>query len=207
MELIKQSIQNFSDLLASTMPTPGGGSSAALEGALGSSLIMMVAGITMTKAAYMLRKEEMQNIVIEADSLRRYFLNLVDEDTAAYNQIMAARSTPEAVQKQAVQDALKAGVIVPFQILNAALQGLDLAKRISEDYYLHTASDLGLAVQSLKTAAQGADLTILINLRGITDTVFVYAYKQKTQQMLDKVNTLADVLYAEVRDYLTGGIE
>lgn len=205
MKLIHQTIENFTSLLSSENPTPGGGSTAALEAVLGISLITMVAVITASKEEYAHRKGELHLITEEAKGICQTLLSLVDEDTAAYNAIIAARAMSQE-QPGDLQAAFKAAVLTPHKILALALRGLHLAKQVSQGYYRHMASDLGLAAQSLKAAAQGADLTILINLGSISDEAFWKQYRYESQVMLDEAILLADALYGEVRTSLMGRI-
>jgi formiminotetrahydrofolate cyclodeaminase len=118
---------------------------------------------------------------------------------------MAAKARSQE-QPGVLQEALKAAALPPHKILAMSLRGLDLAKRLSQGYYRHTASDLGLAAQTLKSAAQGADLTILINLNALADEAFKKKYRYESQVMLDKAMRLADALYGEVRTSLMGRI-
>lgn len=205
MKLIDQTVEDFTGLLASDHPTPGGGSTAALEAALGISLITMVAVISAGKKEYAHRKGELQGIAEEAQGIRQSLLALADEDTAAYNAIMAARGKSQE-QPEALQDALKSAVRTPHTILDLSLRGLHLAKQLSQGYYRHTSSDLGLGAQSLKTAAQGADLTILINLGSLSDEAFKKQYRHESQAMLEEAVLLADALYEAVRAGLMGRI-
>jgi formiminotetrahydrofolate cyclodeaminase len=205
MKLIDQTLEDFTGLLASENPTPGGGSTAALEAALGISLIAMVAVISGGKREYAHRKGELQRIAEEAQGIRQTLLALVEEDTAAYNAIMAAKGRSQE-QPEALQKALKSAVRIPHKILVMALRGLHLAEELSQGYYRHTASDLGLGVQSLKVAAQGADLTVLINLGSLSDETFGKQYRSESQTLLDEAVLLADTLYGEVRSGLMGRI-
>lgn len=212
MKLIDKTIADFSGLLACKTPTPGGGSTAALEAALGISLITMVAAITADKDDYASRREELRHIVREAEGIGCKLLTLVDEDTAAYEGIMTVRSMPKDTEEQnrtyceAMQESLKAAVLTPYRILNAALDGLRLAKEISAEYYPYTASDVGLAVQSMKTAAQGAELTVLINLGSIRDEVFRLQYLSDSRALLEEAVSIADDVYAAIRTGLMNRI-
>jgi formiminotetrahydrofolate cyclodeaminase len=165
MKLVEQTLRAYSDLLASDFPTPGGGSTAALNGALGCSFIAMIARITLKKAAGGNGTALLPRIVEQAESLRGTLLALVDEDTEAYNGIMAARSMPQS----SLRGALKTAVETPFRILQAAHAALDLARSLSKNYYAGTASDLALAALNLEAAARGAYLTVRINLNHLED--------------------------------------
>jgi formiminotetrahydrofolate cyclodeaminase len=165
MKLIEQTIGAYSDLLASDFPTPGGGSTAALNGVLGCSFITMIARITLKKPGFAGSAALLRRISGESESLRQGLLALVDEDTEAYNGIMAARAAPQSTE--VLRGALKTAVETPLRILKSACAALDLARLLSGNYYTGTASDLALAACNLETAARGACLTIRINLNHI----------------------------------------
>ncbi|MDR1031460.1 MAG: cyclodeaminase/cyclohydrolase family protein [Treponema sp.] len=218
MRLIDKTIQDFSRLLGSATPIPGGGSSAAVEAALGMGLISKVALITMEKSAYTHRKDLMRHTAQSAAALGQDFLSWVDEDTAAYQDFIAAKRLPQhtaeqkAAYQQALYQTLQVCTLIPYKILQAAVQGLHLGNAVAPDYYTGTASDLGLAALSLKTAAHGAHLTILMNLKTITslglpaqdlmESSFVQDSRKQSQSLLDEAETLAQVIYTQVRKAL-----
>jgi formiminotetrahydrofolate cyclodeaminase len=164
MKLIEQTIGRYSDLLAADFPTPGGGSTAALNGVLGCGFIVKIARITLKKPEFAGNAALLQRIIGQAESLRRELLALVDEDTAAYKGIMAARALH---QGEGLCAALKTAVESPCRILQSALAALSLARSLSARYYAGTASDLALAACNLEAAARGACLTVRINLNHI----------------------------------------
>jgi formiminotetrahydrofolate cyclodeaminase len=197
MNLIEQTIGQYSTLLASDFPTPGGGSTAALNGALGCGFIAMIARITLKKPGFAGNAALLQRITGGSESLRQELLALVDEDTAAYNGIMAARSTP---QGEALAAALKTAVETPSRILQAVLAALDLARLLSENYYAGTASDLALAVCNLEAAARGAYLTVRINLNHLSemytaDAEYVQQVGEKSAGQLAEAETMAHSIY------------
>lgn len=214
MSLINKSLQDFTGLLSSAAPIPGGGSSAAAEAALGVGLISKVALITMDKAAYAHRKDLMRRTAAGAAALGRDFLAWVDEDTGAYQHFIVAKHLPrhteaeEVRYRQTLDHALQGCIFIPHKILFAAVQGLRLGNDIAPDYYTGTASDLGLAALSLKTAAQGAYLTILMNIKtrialGLTQERVVQDAIQKHQTLLDEAETVAETIYTQVRKALS----
>ncbi|GHV31319.1 hypothetical protein AGMMS4952_19820 [Spirochaetia bacterium] len=176
MKLIEQTIGLYSDLLAADFPTPGGGSTAALNGVLGCSFIMKIARITLKKGKAAGNTALLRRIIDEAESLRQELLGLVDDDTEAYNGIMAALAAPQSTadeqgrQRERLRGALKAAIEIPLRILQTSLAALDLAWQLSENYYAGTASDLALAALNLEAAARGAYLTVRINLNHLSDT-------------------------------------
>jgi formiminotetrahydrofolate cyclodeaminase len=196
-KLSEKSLEEFSARLASESPIPGGGTAAALEGALGSSLVAMTSTISAEKKVFSQRREALLGIARDAEHLRRSFLELVDMDAAAYRCIMDAKVVAPVEDAELLQKALQFGVLVPHRILREALAALSLARKLSPDYYRITASDLGLAAVSLRAAAQGAELTIRANLGSIKDQEFVVQYAGEGRAMLTKALALADAVYAE----------
>lgn len=202
LKLVDETIAAFIERLASPVPTPGGGTTAALEGALGSSLIAMVAKISAVKN----RNGELEAAIKESENLKNKFLALVDEDSAAYDRIIAARRSHLAKEENSIkhlQDANRAALIPPQKIMNAALAGLELAKKITPFYYKGTASDLGLAAQSLQSAALGAELTILINLRAIKNEAdFIETSAAACAKDVSRTCEMANNIYTEVKKSL-----
>jgi formiminotetrahydrofolate cyclodeaminase len=184
-----------------------------VEAALGAGLISKVALITMDKAAYAHRKDLMRHVAAAAAALSRDFLAWVDEDTRAYQDFIAVKHLPQHIEeekaryRQTLDHTLHVCTLIPHKILQAAVQGLRLGNDIAPDYYTGTASDLGLAALSLKTAAQGAHLTVLMNLKasaalGLTQENVVQDEIQKNQTLLDEAEAFAKAIYTQVRKAL-----
>ena len=201
MKLVDISIENFSDKLASDSPAPGGGSTAALEGALGASLIGMVASLTIGRKNYAEFEPLMIDVVKRAEGLRIKMLDIIDRDTEAFNLVSAVFAMPKdtdeqkAARSSAMQTALKACTLTPFEMIDNSLKALELAKEIVGKYNTNAASDLGVAALSLKACAQGAWLNMLINFGGIHDEAFVAEYKNSGCEFLVRAAELADDIY------------
>jgi formiminotetrahydrofolate cyclodeaminase len=207
MKLIEQTIGVYSDLLASDFPTPGGGSTAALNGMLGCSFIIKIARITLKKAGAAGDTALLRRIAAQAESRRQELLALIDEDTAAYNGIMAALSRPKG---DSLRGALKIAVETPLRILQASLAALDAARSLSENYYAGTASDLALAALNLEAAARGAYLTVRINLNHLSDTCaanseYVQRHGSESAGQLAEAEGLARSIYDGAKALLERG--
>jgi glutamate formiminotransferase/formiminotetrahydrofolate cyclodeaminase len=210
MKLTEQNLEDFSLLLASDSPVPGGGSGAALAGALGASYVVMVARITAGKhdsavcgreqgCGYLCERgcgQELGRIANKADELRRLFLRLVDEDAAAYGRFAAAKETPAA------DAALRGCVEPPLELLKGACSALLLAQELAVSYYPPTASDVGIAALNLETAARGAYLTVHINLKHLKDNAFVAETAKKSRAILDRAEAVAAELYTAVKNHV-----
>ena len=204
MKLVDMSIKGFSGVLASDAPAPGGGSTAALEGVLGAALIRMVASLTIGRAKYAQSEQTMIQCARQAEDLRLRLLDIIDRDTDAFNKVSAVFDMPKETEVEknkrsaAMQAALKACTLPPYEIMECAHHALETASGMRGKYNESAASDLGVAVLSLKTAMQGAWLNILINLGGIKDVEFVTEYKHKGEAILKAALPLADTLYEDV---------
>ena len=204
MKLTEMTIPAFCELLGSDAPAPGGGSSAALSGALGTALTTMVAALTAGKEKYAEHETLMQEILTEGKALRLQLVDVIDRDTEAFNGVSAVFSMPKdtdeekEARKQAMQDALKACTLTPFEMMENSLAALLLTEKALGRSNTNAASDLGVAALSLKAALQGAWLNILINIGGIRDEAFVTEYRGKGEAILEKALPLADKIYEEV---------
>jgi len=204
MKLPEMSITAFSDLLASDAPAPGGGSTAALAGALGVSLAAMVAGLTVGKKKYAEHEELAKSAIKDAEGIQKQLLELMDRDTEAFNGVSAVFAMPKetdeqkAARSEAMQKALKACTLTPFEMMECALKALELTRSLVGKSNDSAASDLGVAALSLKTGIQGAWLNVLINISGIKDAAFADTYRKNGEALLAKALPLADEIYEHV---------
>ena len=197
----------FVDLLASDAPAPGGGSAAALEGALGAALTAMVCGLTTVGK----RKEkyaEYQEFVVEsqkkAADLKLRFVDVMDRDTDAFNVVSAAfrmpKSTDEekAARSAAIQKGLEACTATPFEMMELATETLELTASLLGKTNDSAASDLGVSALSMRAAIQGAWLNVLINIGSLKNKELAEDYRKKGEAMLAKALPLADQIYQNV---------
>ena len=204
MALTKMTVTDFIDLLGSDAPAPGGGSAAALYGAAGAALLSMVAALTTGKSKYEAFEPLTQEILAKSDALKAKMIAGIDRDTIAFDGVSAVFKMPKdtdaekEARKKAMQAALKEATIVPFALLQDTLAALELVSRTVGHSNPNAASDLGVAAVSLKAAAQGAWLNVLINLGGIKDDDFVAQYKKDGAAVLRKVEKLADEVYKDI---------
>ncbi len=208
MLLSEMQINKFMEVLASPEPAPGGGSASALAGAVGTALGAMVASLTAGKEKYREHDALMQEILSQAKILVTEFSNLIDKDTAAFNKVadvfkMAKETEEDKVKrKAALEEALKDATMVPFCMMEKALESLRLLEKALGKSNTNAVSDLGVGALNLKTALLGAWLNVLINLSGIKDAAFVSKYRQKGERILTEAAALADNVYEEVEKSL-----
>jgi formiminotetrahydrofolate cyclodeaminase len=208
MSFQEMSLAQFSAVLASKEPTPGGGCASALAGALAAGLTAMVARTTAGSKKFADRAEQMNAIAAEADRLRGEFLGLVDEDAAAFDHVMAAfrmpKETPEqqAARSQAIQQAYKTAVEPPMKVCTRSLRVLELALQVAEQGNPSAASDAGVGALLAATALEGGALNVQINLGSIKDAMFRHAQVQSIQAAMWKGQALRDNVLAAVRGKL-----
>jgi len=211
MKLIDKTIADFSKILSSGVPAPGGGSTAALHGVLGASLIGMVASLTAGRIKYAEHEQLMRDIIKRSDELRIYMLDIIDRDTEAYNMVTAVFALPKETDEEketryyAMQNALKACTLTPFEMMECAYSVLELAMVMVGKYNTNAASDLGVAVLSIKASAQGAWLNVLINLDSIRDEIFSAKYTMAGSELTENIIELADYIHDDILNKLSGG--
>ncbi len=177
--LLQMSLQDFANETASESPAPGGGSISAYVGALGISLGTMVANLSAHKRGWDNRWEEFSEWAEQGQILKRQLLQLVDEDTNAFNGIMAAVRLPKktAAEKEtrrvALQNATKNAIEVPYQIIEVSLASMEVLKEMAKIGNPASVSDAGVGAACARTAAIGAFLNVQINADGLDDKEFV----------------------------------
>ena len=208
MQLIDYTVKDFAQLLGSDAPAPGGGSTAALEGVLGASLLRMVGSLTSGRKKYAEHADFIEGLIAEAGKVQADFLAVIDEDTLAFNQVSAVFAMPKdteqekSARKMAMQEGLKACTKTPYKMMQLCQRAIDLATDAIGKTNTNAASDFGVAALSLKAAVQGAWLNILINIGGIDDAAFVEEYRAGGEAILAKVLPAADQIYETVRQSL-----
>lgn len=177
--LVKKTVNGFLDELASSSPAPGGGSVAALAGALGAALTAMVCNLTIGKKKYAHVDAEMKRILKEAEELRSRFTGLVDKDTEAFNKVMEAFGLPKendaqkALRDAAIAAATKEATMVPLEVMKHCIDALALAQNVAANGNKNSVSDAGVSALMLHAACEGAALNVRINLNGLSDQEFV----------------------------------
>ncbi len=164
---------DFLDQLASATPTPGGGSAAAHTGAAAAALVAMVARLTVGKKKYEAVKEQMWQIIEQAETLRQQLNQAVSEDAAVFEAVMEAfklpKDTPnqQEARDQAIQQATYRAAQVPLHVANLAVQTLELAVQVAQSGNLNAISDAGSSAALARAALTGAGLNVRINLNSI----------------------------------------
>lgn len=174
-KLIDLTARGLVEETASESPAPGGGSISAYMGALGAALGTMVANLTAHKAAYDDRWEEYSDIAEKGQALMERLLHLVDEDTAAFNRIMAVFAMPKSTEadKAARAEAMEATTLyateVPLHTMEASFEVFGIVKAMAEFGNPNSVTDAGVGTLAARAAVRGAFLNVRINAAGLKD--------------------------------------
>ena len=175
----RKTLSAFLDELASSSPAPGGGSVAALAGALGAGLAAMVCNLTIGKKKYAEVEPEMKAILAQAEGLRAQFTELIDRDTDAFNKVMEAFGLPKETEPQkalraaAIREATKEATLVPLEVMKHCIDALALTQRVADQGNPNAISDVGTSALMLHAACSAAALNVRVNLKGLQDSEFV----------------------------------
>ena len=206
MNLSNLTVKAFLDELASDSPAPGGGSVAAISGALGAALISMVCNLTQGKKGYDEVQGEIQGLLSQSEALRQELTGLLEADVAAYTAYSQASKLPRETEEQkaerakAVQMALVNATDVPMRIAEAAVKVMDLCMPTAIKGNKFAVSDAGVAVLMAEAALRSAALNVLINLGSIKDEAFVAQKRAHLDGLLAGKGAMRD----EVYDYVEG---
>ena len=176
--------------LASPNPTPGGGTAAAIAGAMGTSLLMMVCGLAKSKNNLEPEKVALAAAKSALEPVSMRLMLLADADTQAFNDVMAAYRLPKATDEDktartgAIQAALRGATEIPLETLRACADALAHARPVAAYGNQSAASDVGVAIGLLRAAAEGAAANVRINLTGLKDDAFNRAAEAETSQLL-----------------------
>jgi formiminotetrahydrofolate cyclodeaminase len=204
MKLVEMNVTEFAKVLASDAPAPGGGSTAALEGALGAALTAMVCRLTEGRKKYEEFQEHVLEVKEKATALQAKFIDVMDRDTEAFMVISNAYGMPKATdeEKAARSAAIQAGLVksteTPMEMMELSAETIALTESLLGKFNTASASDLGVGALTLRTAVQGAWLNVLINIGSLKDKELAEQYRTKGQALVDQVVAAADRVYAEV---------
>lgn len=200
----KLPVENFLDLLAAAQPTPGGGSAAALMGAMGAALVSMVARLTASKDKYAADHEEIAVLLEQSEALREELTDVMQQDIKAYGKVMTAYAAPnrgagKASRNTDIQAALKEATETPLVCIRLALQLLPLARRAIEIGNANAAADAGVAAISAHAAVRGAALNVFTNCAAIEDELFCRACINEANRSLSDATRLESEIFTAVR--------
>jgi len=191
------SLAQLLDAFASNQPVPGGGSAAALAGAIGASLLIMVAGLPKTRHG---TDEERSALTAAADRLRPLrdeLASLIDRDSEAYTSVINAYRLPrstdaeQAARRNAIDEAMRAATEAPLATIRACERAMREAEVIASSGAASASSDVAVGIELLKTAARGAGMNVDTNLAAVKDAEYV---KRANQEQRDLEQAIEDLL-------------
>lgn len=194
----------YLDRLASADPAPGGGSVAALAGALGAALLSMVCNLTVGKEKYRAVEDEIRRFLADAESLRGELSRLAEHDAVAYSKVAAAYKMPrqtdaeKAARADAIQTALKDSAKVPLAAAKACYRVLELAGPVGEKGNINVISDVGVAAALAEAGFQCAVLNVEVNLAGVKDEDYNQRTRAEMAPLLSQARILRDDVWQHV---------
>jgi glutamate formiminotransferase/formiminotetrahydrofolate cyclodeaminase len=187
--LAKMDLREFCNETLSDSPAPGGGSVAALMGALGASLGGMVANLSAGKRGWDDKLEYFSDWAVKAQQLKDELLSLVDEDTAAFNKVMDAFALPreaaedKASRLAAIEQATKYAAEVPLKVMETASKSYELLAKMAERGNPASVSDVGVGALATRACIEGAALNVRINLAQLKDEKFKGVLEEKVRSV------------------------
>ncbi len=200
-----KSLESFLDALASKASTPGGGSAAAIMGAMGAALVSMVCNLTVGKKNYLEVEAEMQGVLSRTEGLRERLTDMVRADVAVFDRVMGAYGMPKDTEAQqtarsaAIQEALKAATEVPLNCARACAEVIALCRPVAEKGNRNVISDAGVGVLAAYAALRSAALNVYINTGAIKDRDFVEARLAELGRIMEGTEAETEAVYETVK--------
>ncbi|MCY7309893.1 MAG: glutamate formimidoyltransferase [Chitinophagaceae bacterium] len=194
--LVNMTLTDFADETASESPAPGGGSISAYVGALGVSLATMVANLSSHKKGWDERWDEFSDWAEKGEQYKNELVKLVDADTKAFNQVMSAFGLPKSTEEEkatrskAIQEATKFAIEIPFKVMHASYDSMEVIKAMAEIGNPNSVSDAGVGALCARTAVMGAFMNVRINASGFDDKNFVTDVLNKGREIENKTIAL-----------------
>lgn len=189
------SVGTFLAELASAKPTPGGGGAAGMCGAMSAALVSMVCNLTIGKKKYQEVSRLMEETLREAESLRRRFEELIDQDAAAFQKLLDAfkllkeSETEAEFRKREIESATRKAAEAPLEIIELCLRTLPLAKTAAEAGNVNAVSDAGVSALLANAAAQSAALNVEINLSILKDRKWAEDKFREMKRMIEETGS------------------
>jgi len=192
--LIEKSVRDLLSAFASSDPTPGGGSAAALAASVGASLLMMVAGLPKTRANSDQDRAALAAAAAALSGVRDRLTEAIDADTAAYDRVVGAYKLAKATDNEktartaAIQAALRAATDVPLGVMRLSAEALDASKTVAAHGNPAASSDVGVAIALLRAGLEGARLNVAANLGGIRDEDYKSAVNDEVERLAGRAS-------------------
>jgi len=206
--ITQTTLDEFLEALASSAPTPGGGSAAAVIGAMGAGLISMVCNVTLGKKGLEAAAADMREICTESEKLRIRLTAMIAEDIAAFDGLMKAYRLPKASdadkaqRSAAIQESLTGATKIPLECARTCAQVIGISRRAAELGYAGVISDAGVGVLAAQTALRSAGLNVQINAPLLQDREFAAAALSELEQLVESGGRESEAVFALVRTRL-----
>ncbi len=206
--LVSRTLDDFTAEVSTDSPAPGGGSVAALAGALAAALVSMVANLTFSKKGHEQKREAMEDAAVKAQALRKRLLDAVDRDTEAFNRVMSAFRMPrgtddeKTARKHAIAEATVEAARVPLEVMQMSVEVLELALLVAEQGNPGSITDAGVGGLMGRACAAGAHYNVLINLQGLADEAFVGQARTRSDGLRRQAEDLASRIDARLVESL-----
>ena len=202
--LVDAAVTGFVDNTSSDSPVPGGGSVSALAGSLAAALTSMVANLTVGKKGYKDVQQDMKDAAVAAQKIKADLLRAVDDDSNAFDDVMAAMRLPKksdedaAARDAAIQAATRRAIDVPLSVIENCERLLAPLAEVAAKGNENSLSDAGVATLCAGTAARGAFLNVLINLPGVTDADYASSTQARATELCAAVVQRTRELYKDI---------
>ncbi len=206
--ITQTTLDGFLNSLASGAPTPGGGSAAALIGAMGAGLISMVCNVTLGRKGLEAAAPEMREVCRESERLRLRLTAMIAEDIAAFDGLMSAYRMPKASaeekvhRNEAIQKSLTGATNTPLECARVCAQVIGISRRAAQHGYTGVISDAGVGVLAAQTAMRSAALNVQINAPLLADRAFAAAAMEELEKLLEAGSRESEAVFALVRTRL-----
>jgi formiminotetrahydrofolate cyclodeaminase len=203
-----KSLQVFLDELASSAPTPGGGSGAAVMGAMGAALVSMVCNLTVGKKGYEEVEDDLKDVLKQAEALRDRLTDMIRTDVEVFDRLMASYGMPKetdedkVARSEEIQAVLKEATDVPLNCARACAEAIELCRAAAEKGNLNVISDAGVAVVAADAAMKSAALNVYINVGSIKDKAFAEERSIELEKILKGADGQTSEIYELVKSKL-----
>ena len=200
MELLNVSTTEFTELLASPAPVPGGGGASALVGAVGIALGDMVGELTVGKKKYANVEEEIRTLMAKAQDLRRRFLRCIEKDAQAFEPLSRAYGIPkdDPTRDEVMERCLHEAASAPLEIFDLCCEAMELQKEFAEKGSKIVISDAATGAALCCGALYGAAVNVKVNTKLMKDRAHAEAINAHIDERLDRYREMAEEIYGQV---------
>ncbi len=197
MNFQEMNLNEFTTVLAAKDAVPGGGGASALVGAIGIALGNMVGSLTVGKKKYADVEEDVKALMVEAETLRKKLMQLIEDDATAFAPLAKAYGIPkdEPGREEIMERALREACSVPMDIMRTVCAAMDLIVGFAEKGSALAISDAGCGAVCCKAALQGASLNVFINTKSMKDRAYAESLEAEANGLLEKYCSIADEIF------------